>query len=431
MGEKGETGNIPISELLGVLHEASELSIVEKRENFLNYDFDLCSPLLEKHNLLDSVSFSTRRSRQLPLNSERHIYDLYNVIIRNLDIALDDRSGFQRYSDWGPISDAKWHFENCRFKPQSPNMWSFNLPWTGSFRFWRNEFDFGDASGMRSWIFVFQNGSRVLFQRNNFVDSNIQVTHAAIEQASKSVDSPPAEPDTSRITGYMSFEGNFGISSINLLGGGAHYNFIGTNRVNLLSIFDLRTMSESRNVSVYFGPREKVDPHFHHCFQHRGLFLRLRNEAATNQDQSQLRILDKHLDRIEYFLNKKQSVSIWEDWRGWIEYWQDRLLYGWRRWSSNFYKSWWRPLGMIAVGYMASNGVPTIFIEGFSLANWIDFNLRPVSDIPDYADSLQEMFGKKYVDVSYLGKSCLRLVGIAQVIWIAIWGFAFAKAVKR
>ena len=311
-------------------------------------DFDLCSPLLKKHNLQDNVSFSTRRSRQLPLNSERHIYDLYNVITCDLNIELDDRMGFQKHSDWGPISDAKWHFESCHFEPQSPNMWSFNFPWVGSFRFWQNEFDFGNASGMRSWIFVFQNGSRILFQRNDFVDSHIQVTHAAIDGASEEVECPPAEPDTSRIAGLMSFEGNIGINSIDLFGSGAHYNFIGTNRINRLSIFDLQIMSEPRNVSVYFGPREKVDPHFHHCFQHRGLFLHLRNEAATKQDQSQLRVLDRYLDRIEYYLNKKQSVPIQEDWRGWIEYWQDRLLYAWRRWSSNFYKSWWRPLGMIA-----------------------------------------------------------------------------------
>ena len=86
---------------------------------------------------------------------------------------------------------------------------------------------------------------------------------------------------------------------------------------------------------------------------------------------------------------------------------------------------------MIAVGYMAMNGAPAIFMEDFSLASWVDFTLRPVSDIPNYANSLREMYTKNYVAVSSLGKSCLRLIGIAQVIWIAVWGFAFARAVKR
>ena len=158
----------------------------------------------------------------------------------------------------------------------------------------------------------------------------------------------------------------------------------------------------------------------------------MRRLAAINHDSRQLTVLDRQLERIEYFLNKGKDTPSVLDYRVWIEYWQDRVLYAWRRWSSDFYRSWLRPLAMLVGGYLLINAVPPVFVvESFSVSHWIDLTLRPVAELATYEVSLGRIVGGEYDTVSASGKTILKLAGLIEMIWIGIWAFAFGKAIKR
>ena len=161
------------------------------------------------------------------------------------------------------------------------------------------------------------------------------------------------------------------------------------------------------------------------------MFVYLKRLAAVSHDRRQLGVLDRQIDRIEYFLNKEQETPSLVDFRIWIEYWQDRLLYAWRRWSSDFYKSWMRPLLLIMLGYMLMNAVPAFVIDAFSLSHWIELTLRPIGEIAEYEQSLSGIVGANYDKLSSSEKVLFKLVGVAQVIWIGMWSFAFARSIRR
>ena len=357
-----------------------------------------------------------------------------------------------------------WHFEECRFEPRSPNMARIYFPWMGDFRFYKNEFDFGDSGGMRSWLFRFASNSRVLFQKNNFRNSNIQVTYVVSDKDS-SIDKLSWEgreahfvkdnayceamirkhhgfseavrlniPNTdSRHIGLSSIFllGNKGVDGLRFRCNAEYYVFRGINHINCLSFNEFDSDYQNLDVNIYLGSREKIDPYFHHTLHHRSLFLSMRNYAGKRQDAWLVKVLDKQLGRIEYFLTKEQDVSFSVDRREWFEYWQDRILYAWRRWSSDFYRSWFWPLLMVVLGYMVLNALPGFWIEGFTISDWAEFSLRPVQKIPFYTETLQIMYEDKYGGISRGSKILLRFIGLFQVVWIAMWGFAFGKSIKR
>ena len=111
---------IQYSELVAVLHEICDLSSIERSEKRSKYDLELSLPFLEAQSLQDHVYFPRRDFKRLPLNSERHVYEMNNVVIRNLHIHLDNRDGLTTHADWHPLDSVKWHFENCHFEPKSP-----------------------------------------------------------------------------------------------------------------------------------------------------------------------------------------------------------------------------------------------------------------------------------------------------------------------
>ena len=188
---------------------------------------------------------------------------------------------------------------------------------------------------------------------------------------------------------------------------------------------------ECEQTSIYLGPREKIDPSFHNSLQHRSLFLMMRRLAALNHDSRQLTVLDKQLERIEYFLIRGRDTPLILDFRVWIEYWQDRILYGWRRCSSDFYSSWLRPLLMLVGGYAAINALPVILVDGFGCSQWIDLALRPLNEIAAYEASIGGIIGSQYESVSDSSKTLLKIAGLFQVLWIGLWAFVFTKSIRR
>ena len=424
---------IGLSELIDVLQHVCQLSLVTRSKESSSYDSDRSLSYLAENDLHKHITFVSNTFSNLPLNSERHLYGVNDIVIRNLHIDLNDRSAWTAHDDWEPLSHAAWNFENCYFDASSSNMWSIIFPWPGGFRFYKNEFNFRSSSLWGYWSFVFQARSRILFQGNNFRGHDIQTRCAPSTLDQDASDETVPE---FRESGSISFVGNRAIANLGI-GEYSSVSFTGMNRIERLwfmKISDAAHLGGATHMQepmVYFGPREKIDRHFHHCLHHRQMFLHLRHLAAMTHDARQLSVLDKQIDRVEYSLNKEQDAPCLLDYRIWIEYWQDRLLYAWRRWSSDFYKSWMRPLSMIILGYMLLNAAPALIIDAFSLSHWIEFTLRPIGEIAGYEQSLNRIVGGDYDKISSSVKNLFRLFGFIEVIWIAMWSFAFARSIKR
>ena len=440
---------ITFSELVEVSQAICQLSSVQRSDQSSTWDFHLSLPFLESRSLHKHIAFASRNFKTLPLNSERHLHELDNIVIRNLQITLDDRNGLTVRSDWHPLSYAKWHFENCQFESASGNMQSIVFPWRGSFRFYKNEFSFQSRLFGSYWLFNCWVGSGILFQGNDFKRNHLQIGCATSETDQ---DANDGNHSAWRRLGTVSLVGNKGIQELQVLEGCSSVLLSGMNRIDRLSFLQFSESGQIQDMTVYFGPREKVDPKFHYCMHHRRLFTGPREKvdpkfhycmhhrrlfmsimhlAAMNHDTRQVNILGKQLDRIDYFLNKDQDTPSPVDCRIWVEYWQDRVLYAWRRWSSDFYRSWLRPLSMIVLGYMLLNAMPALFIDAFSLSHWIEFTLRPIRDIAGYEEALNQILSSDYDVLSLPNKNLLRLVGLIEVIWIAMWSFAFAKAIRK
>lgn len=425
--QKSTPKAIQYSELVKVFQGICHSSIIERSEHSASWDLDRSLSLLEEHSLHENITFVHRRFTELPLNSERHMYETNNIVIRDLHIHLDARDGLTAHNDWHPLSYAKWHFENCCFEPASPNMWSLSFPWRGSFRFYRNRFDFKTSRVDGNWLFSFGVGSRMVFESNDFKKSHIQ-TECTTPASTKDTD----DKSTSVVPlSHLSLVGNRGIKDWVVLEGYSSASFTGMNRMDRLWFIDLQNKEPNHNMAIYLGPREKIDQNFHHYMHHRRLFVRLKNLAATRHDTRQIRILEKQLDRIEYFLNKERVTPSLLDFWTWIEYWQDRVLYAWRRWSSDFYRSWLRPLAMIVLGYLTLNAAPALFLDDFSLSNWVAFSLRPISDLAKYAETLKSMLPADYRSLSLGRVNVLRFLGLFEVVWVAMWSFAFARAIRK
>ena len=418
--------HITLTRLVEIFQEIAKQSIISRSEKSSSWDLDLSSNYLHLQGLQDHIRFPSHRENTSPLNSERNIYEMNNIVVRNLEIELDDRSAWDNVRDWHPISYAKLHFEGCRFECPSPNMCPMSFPWSGSFRYERNEFCFPSNRYSGTWIFAFRQGSRAQFVGNEFASSSIQT---------RCINSFTSEDDNSSTTergwGRIAFVANKGLHELEIQEGYSSIEITGMNRIDRLWIDLIIDEDRAKRTSIYLGPRERIDPSFHNSLQHRSLFLVMRQIAALNHDNRQLLVLDRQLERIEYFLNKGRETPSLLDYGVWIEYWQDRIRHAWRRWSSDFYRSWLRPLVVLVVGYLVINMVPAFYVESFMTNHWIDFTLRPITEVATYEASLGRIVGDEYKSVSASAKTLLRVAGLLEVLWIGAWGFALAKSIKR
>ncbi len=441
-----------LTRILEVIHKKS----YKKTTNGWSLDLDLARPFLKDQGFDNHILLVEKRP--FPLNSKRNIYALNNLIFKNLDIELECHLDWDQDFIW--VSDQpyiKWHFEHCRFKPSSPNMRNIRFRWHGEFRFYNNKFDFGDSKGMRSWLFGFESGSEVLFQRNNFKDSSIQVPGTAEaflgghklswegREAYIVRDDSYYEamirknhglPETVRLeildSGLhrISFVGNKGIDRLFFRCKADYYVFSGINCIKHLNFNELDSNFKDTK-SIYFSSRERIDPNFDDSSHHRKLFLSMKDFGIKKQDVGLVNALDKQLHRIEYFLTKEQKVPFRVTGSEWLEYWQDRMLYAWRRWSSDYYRSWFRPLLIGVLGYVVLNAFPSIWIEEFTVSDWIAFSLRRIDRLPFYTVGLEELHEAVYKSLSPGSKNWLRFIGLLQVVWVTMWGFAFSKSIRR
>lgn len=450
-----------------VLQAVYEKSFIDEGDKKGWYDLELTRPFLDSKGLLDHIVVHQPRGDELRRLIKRgSIYDTNNLIFRELDIEVKQPWNLNKDFKWA--SDplwVKWHFEHCRFHPSSPNMGSIIFGWYGNFRFHRNEFDFGDSRGMRSWVFAFRHGSRVLLQGNDFKDSHLQfncfipredydshelswerrTAHIVKDDSyyATMIRQKYGIPDTIRLHMPHSSSAHFGLDSLSFLGNkgidslqmdcrAAHYDFRGMNRINSLWFSELGAgHHDDPGFELYLGSREEIDPHYSRAHAHRSMFLKLRESAIRRQDFRIANNIDKQIDRIDYYLTKEQKVSIRADWRGWVKYRQDRFLYEWRKFSSDFHRSWLRPLLMGLAGYLILNALPFFWIERFSSSDYVSLLLRSIDRFPFFMAELEDMYGHELESLSLGIKSLLMLSGLIQVIWIAMCGFAFRNSIRR
>lgn len=458
-----KTRKLVSSEELWEILETVHTKCYERKENKgWSFDPDLAGPFLNRRGLSDHIVLFQFRPN--PLNSEKHIYDTHNLILKNLNIELNCNLEWRQDSRW--VSDSpfiKWHFERCEFRATSPNMHTIRFDWRGEFRFFGNIFEFG-GSGGRTWLLVFAGGSSVLFQTNDFRESSIQIPHTPSNETLPKrklswgdTDAYIVEdesfyqamirrnyglPDSVQLRVLREFSDPFvgGLDRISLIGNrgidrllfrckASNYVFDGINNVNHLGFTEFDSDFDELK-SIYFSSREQIDPFFHHVRHHRRLFLSLRKFGVKKHDNELVKALEKQLSRIEYFLTKERSAPIRLDCGDWLGYWQDRLLQAWRRWSADFYRSWSRPLTMVIVGYLTFNAAPVFWIDGFSISDWLTFSLRRIDKIPFFTAGLSEFHRELYDSLTLESKNWLRLVGLLQVVWVTMWGFAFSKAIR-
>lgn len=467
--------NVLASELIDILRTACRESITAEGSartrlvsipvgKSVSYDLGLAKPFLMERGFANHICMHRPRGKDLLQHPDRSEYALNNVIIRHLTIKLDQPFVGRSSAGWEIMNWAlKLHIEHCRFIPTSPNSATIEFPWCGRFRFYRNDFAFSGRGG-RGWLLVFGSGSDVALQRNRFLESDIDLislpesADSRIEELSweghnayllrdenffkEMIRRTHRLPQSARLTTVdshystphvglwrVTLVANTGIRRILMRCSAKHYAFRGRNHVQSLHFDESR--ADRRDLIVYLGPRERIDPDFLSSLHHRELFLWLRGLADGRGDASLVGRLDRHLDRIEYFLTKQYGASVHDGVSAWTEYWQDRVRHGWRRWSSDFYASWMRPLVLGVFGYVAFNALAWFWIETFTVSDWIAFCLRRIDRIPFYTAGLKDLYPVDYASLSSANKNWLRCVGLLQNIWIAMWGFAFSKAVRR
>ena len=387
-----------------------------------SHEEELSGHYIREAGLVGHITFP-KPSQNAPVLSEQRRYTGIDTLITDLEIELDHSPDAK---NWGLVYPAQVHFEGCRFQVAKGSDYTFNFPRSEALWFRKNSFCFppypqGPWPHGEDGIFHFNFGkrSKVWFAGNEFGGARVFL-HCVNPTAHE------VNPST-RYLGHLSCMGNRGIGLLSIaIYGFSSIEITGMNQIDWLQIED-----DITGRSVYLGPREKIDSNFYYHTKHRALFLRMRENAARQEDSRQLVILNRQLDRIEYYLNKQQDPpSIWEL-GNWSEYWEDRLIYAWKRWSSDFYKSWLRPLFFLLAGYLLINALPYLWVENFEFFHWLDLSLRPITDIPRYEASVSRMIGSDYQNVSEAHRRLLKAVGLVQVIWVGVWSFALLKAMKR
>ena len=452
------------SDLTAILQAVCKKSIIGKTQKGMSYDLELAIPLLTDEGLDDHIVFLQPQGKQFPWHPERSVYATNNVVVRCLTITLDGPLFGDSRVDWDPMGwGSKLHFEYCRFRRRS-GMAVIDLPWSGEFRFYKNSFVYPTSGLIGSWLLIFPSMSEATFQRNNFDNSDIQMVsrpdtddslieklswekHSAyllkddayhksmIRKAHQLPDSArliiPDSSGSSQHVGLtrVTLVGNKGIGSLLMRCDARHYAFRGRNQIQSLSFSAPR--SDLDDTGVYVGRRERIDPNFRAPFGHRDLFLSLKQSAEKSGDEWLMSTFQRHIDRIDYFLTKEYRVPFRDGIHGWLEYWQDRCRYSWRRWSADFYGSWLRPLTFGVLGYVGLNALAWIWIETFTFADWIAFSLRRVDRIPFYTAGLEDLHPVAYANLVPGSKNWLRVIGMSQNVWVAMWGFALGKAIRR
>ena len=241
----------------------------------MSYDYERAIPIIDKLGLLGHIYFQHKKYGKIPLNSEKHIYDINNIIIKSLHIRVTSKYSWHDYSDREPVFSAKWHFEDCVFDSYFGTP-SISFPWRGNFRLYKNNFISIEPRGSMSWGFYFEKNSRISFHKNCFNNSEMQLS-STID--GKMVDPSPSSVDFKAASlQNLMMSSNREIGDLMICCSVRLYVITGINQINRLTFLDEQYLP----TKLYLGPREQIDPDFNHSLHNRDLFLSLKNSLLRH-----------------------------------------------------------------------------------------------------------------------------------------------------
>ncbi len=161
--------------------------------------------------------------------------------------------------------------------------------------------------------------------------------------------------------------------------GMTNFYFEGRNVIKQLTPYapqylDIAPGEVSIEPSVHWGAHQKLDEDGEYFLVHKKIFTILKQRAIANSDTMQEIILQREIAKCDHAIAKS------EKWRAW----QDRTIFGFSKWISNYGTSWIRPLGWLAgLNFLIACFVQLICPETKSTFLVIFFELfNPTSYLP-------------------------------------------------
>ena len=454
----GKRKKIDWEELLQVLKDICETSITSDS----SWDLELGQKFMLEHEFKDHIEVEYKRPR---IRDKNISPGRNNIVFKNLDIKKITDSFLNEYFDnctlvhYGRIYFGL-RFEGCHF---DLDLNGLILPFAGNYSFYRNKFKYRDSGIIGQWLFCFGAGSKIFFEKNDFDDNSVQIAcdfkyfdkhlvkrkmtwqyvearcldDSAYYEAMirKTHDLPDSVPLLLTNTGYsrhfgfdeIRFVGNRRIDNLSLRASGEYTFFNGINRIKELNLDDEYTHSINENVKFYFGLREKINPRFSNPLRHRQLFLTLKNFAVKKQDTDLQRAMDVQLNQIEHHLVKEQwrSIHFWEIGK-WIKHFQDRVLWFWRKWSADYYRSWLRPLVWGIVVYFSFIAFSLFFVGDWSLRDFLrlsrhGYNFFFVADLLSNENKISFSFDK----------CLLYFFDLCRLVLVGMLGFSIRRVISK
>ena len=396
--------------------------------------------------------------------------DVVLVHVRDLDIEFDSGSdNFVRFDNLatgdieikygGGLSFGNkmdLHFENCRF--YSDDIWAsgvkfvpefedHEVPYLADHLFWGKRFTFsnctdrctnpGEYNGASEFSFSFPGNSEVVFNRNDFerivVRRNRGEKKGRMDLCFRRNTFDRLNLDFCFPLVYQvicSFHGNkIGVLSWDRMIERGEYG--GEDEDRIVRYDDVQ---EYNLLRIYFGRDEIKDGDVE-------FFVRLKKLAIERKNAHEEKVIDSYLSAIRYTALKRIR------WYKTVERAEDFLTLWWRWWSSRFYMSWARPLGLLVGGYFILNAIPMLWVDGYGhwgwsgyfilngiplfwvdFSEWLKFSFSGPKAISDLAKGLGGVLG---TEVKGWDKFGLNLVEWARWIWIALCGVAFRNAIKK
>ena len=152
--------------------------------------------------------------------------------------------------------------------------------------------------------------------------------------------------------------------------------------------------------TVHWGAHQKLDKDGAHFLTHKKIFTVLKQQAIDDNDTAQEMILQREIAKCDHAIAKS------ERWRAW----QDRTIFGFSKWISNYGTSWARPLGWLVVLNLLSavlaqcitghNFKMLAFFDAF-LKVWKDFDFYTIFIVLGNSSTLA-IFFELFNPTSYL-----------------------------
>ena len=337
-------------------------------------------------------------------------WDVLLLCVKNLDILITDGRDKHHMDHDAEIryglSDmaASLRVENCHFSMD--NIWETGIKFVPEFYDSDLGESFSFARNTEGCEFSFPDHSSVVFERNNFTHIRIKRDDDSNFDKRQGMSLTFKDNRIARLELGFPFPFRYPINC-RFVGGNKINDFTWDHVVNRRefhpqgNVVKYDDLQEYNSLKVFFGRNEKIARRLFNAryvkkygarfYEMRDLFVKFKNLAQDRGDIRQENRIASFISVVEYaqLLNEKW----YKNWQGW----QDWLLLGWRRVSSDFYMSWLRPIVLFVAGYFILNSIPFFYLwhMDFSLdfgRYWEFCTYGPIR-ILFYADGLKTVLG--------------------------------------